>query len=186
MQSPPWPHALTHQLSNAGTYIVAAGTYEKAHYFRGKERLAVLQRGILKLAAQYGWRLEAWAVFSNHYHFVAHSPPSEQAKSLPRMLAELHQKTAKWVNRLDGKVNRKVWHNFWETRLTYQRSYLARLNYVHNNPVRHGLVLVANHYPWSSAAWFERVASAANVKTIYSMKIDQLTINDEFEVAGDW
>ena len=26
------------------------------------------------VAHEFGWQLEAWAVFSNHYHFVGHSP----------------------------------------------------------------------------------------------------------------
>jgi REP element-mobilizing transposase RayT len=40
------------------------------------------------------------------------------------------------------------WHNFWETRLTHEGSYLARLNYVHQNPLKQGLVEVAKQYPW--------------------------------------
>jgi len=52
------------------------------------------------------------------------------------MLRVLHVKTAEWVNRLDGRPGRQVWFNFRETRLTYQRSYLARLNYVHQNPAK--------------------------------------------------
>src|SRR6266571_4994972 len=60
-------------------------------------------------------------------------------------------------------------------------SVLARLNYVHQNPVKHGLVLVANQYPWCSARWFEREASPAMVKSIYRFKTDQLQIPDEFE-----
>jgi hypothetical protein len=50
---------------------VTASTRHHAHHFKGKERLVVLHRGVLKIAAEFGWRLEAWAVFSNHYHFVA-------------------------------------------------------------------------------------------------------------------
>ena len=60
------------------------------------------------------------------------------------MLGVLHTRTASWVNRLDKTSSRKVWHNFWETKLTYQKSYLARLNYVHQNPVKHGLAAMAN------------------------------------------
>ena len=78
-------------------------------------------------------------------------------------------------------TGRQVWHNFWETRLTYQKSYLARLNYVHQNPVKHGLVPVANQYPWCSAAWFERTASPAMVKSIYRFQVDRLGILDEFD-----
>lgn len=184
---PPWPHAPLHKLSARGTYFVTAGTYQKEHFFRGEIRLRVLHRGLLTVARDYGWQLEAWAVFSNHYHFVAHSPQQESgAESLSHMLGLLHEKTAKWIDRLDEAPERKVWHNFWETRLTYQKSYLARLNYVHQNPVKHRLVAVANQYPWCSARWFERVARPAQIKTIYSLKTDRLKIFDEYEAADDW
>jgi putative transposase len=183
----PWPHAPEHRLSVRGTYFVSASTYLHEHHFRGKERLAVLHRGLLNVAARFGWQLEAWAVFSNHYHFVGHSPADhDTATNLSQMLSLLHEKTAKWLNRLDGAPARKIWHNFRETRLTYEKSYLARLNYVHQNPVKHRLVSVANHYPWCSARWFERVATPAQVKTLYRFKTDQIKVPDEFEVSMDW
>jgi putative transposase len=184
-RTPAWPHAPTHQLSQAGTYFVTCGTYLKAHHFRGKQRLAVLQRGLLKVAAEFGWELEAWAVFSNHYHFIAHSP-AEGASGFGKMLGVLHTETARWVNGLDASIKRQVWHNYRETRLTFERSYLARLNYVHHNAVKHGLVPVASQYPWCSAAWFERTATAAQVKSIYRFKIDQVRIYDEYEPTVDW
>ena len=183
----PWPHAPTHQLSERGTYFLTASTYLKQHYFRGRERLAVLHRGLLTVARDFGWRPEAWAVFSNHYHFVGHSPDTaEDASSLSQMLGVLHTKLARWVNRLDQAPERKVWFNFRETRLTYQKSYLARLNYVHQNPVKHGLVLVASQYPWCSARWFERSASAAMVNSIYRFKTDRVQVEDEFAPAPEW
>src|SRR5687768_6243404 len=127
-----WPHAPKHQLSQTGTYFVTASTYNKQHFFRGIERLNVLERGLLRVMKDFGWQIEAWAVFSNHYHFVAHSPErTTDATSLSQMLGVLHTKTSRWVNRLDQTLSRRVWHNFWDTRLTYQISYLARLNYVH-------------------------------------------------------
>jgi putative transposase len=174
-------------LSQRGTYFVTAGTYFKAHYFRSSARLAVLHRGLLSLAQRFGWHFEAWAVFSNHYHFVAHSPSrADNASSLSQMLGMLHTQTARWVNGLDGTPNRHVWQNFWDTRLTFERSYLTRLNYVHQNPVRHGVVPVANQYPWCSAGWFERTASAAQVKSIYGFKIDAVNVMDEFQPLPEW
>jgi putative transposase len=183
-QSISWPHAPLHELSARGSYIVTAGTYRKAHHFRGSKRLEVLHRGLLSVAREAGWRLEAWAVFSNHYHFVGHSP-DKGAGNLGQMLGQLHEKTAKWINRLDGVAGREVWHNFWETRLTHKRSYLAKLNYVHQNPVKHGLVAVANQYPWCSARWFERSARPAQVKTIYGFKIDKLNVLDDYDVSDE-
>jgi len=102
------------------------------------------------------------------------------------MLSVLHAKTAEWVNQLDKTTGRQVWFNFRETRLTNQRSYLARLNYVHQNAVKHGLVMVANQYPFCSAAWFERTASPAKVKSIYLFKTDRISVADEFDLDADW
>ena len=186
-QRTPWPHAPTHLLSTRGTYFLTASTYLKAHHFRGKARLRVLHRGLLTVARDFGWNVEAWAVFSNHYHFVGHSPAdAPDASSLSSMLSVLHVKTAGWINKLDNAPARQVWFNFRETRLTFPRSYLARLNYVHQNPSRHRLVPVANQYPWCSAAWFQRVASPAVVKSIYKFKLDKVNVKDDFEVDVDW
>ena len=141
-----WPHAPIHQLSEHGTYMVTAGTLHKQHLFRGDERLDLLESKLLELADQYGWQLEAWAVFSNHYHFVARA--GGKAGKLTDMLSHLHTATATAINQLDNESLRQVWHNFWDTELTIETSYLARLHYVHTNAIRHNLVKVANQYRW--------------------------------------
>jgi len=180
-----WPHAPVHRLSEPGTYFVTAGTYRKLHHFNSVARLGVLHRGLLQVARDAGWQIEAWAVFPNHYHFVGHSPAGAQdAGGLSVMLAGLHRKTALWLNRLDGVKGRRVWHNFWDTKLTFERSYLARLNYCHQNAVMHGVVRVANQYRWCSAAWFERIASPAQVRTIYALRTDAVSVKDDYEVLG--
>ena len=166
---------------------MTASTYLREHHFAGSKRLGVLQRGLLSLAAKFDWRLEAWAIFSNHYHFVAHSPgDADDAASLPEMLRMLPVKTAEWVNKLDKTPGRQVWFNFWDRKLQQQGAYLARLNYVHQNAVKHRLVPVACQYPWCSAAWFERTASSAMVKSIYRFRTDKLSAGDDFEPTADW
>jgi REP-associated tyrosine transposase len=177
-EHPDWPHAPIHRLSERGAYIVTAATLHKLHRFDTPAKLSLLHDSLLRLAAKYGWQLEAWAVFSNHYHFVAQSPP--EAGSLKIFLKDLHSLTLRELNKLDATPARKVWHNFRDTHLTFEKSYMARLNYVHQNPVRHGLVPVANQYHWCSAAWFERVATPAMIKTIYSFKTDQIAVPDDF------
>jgi putative transposase len=102
------------------------------------------------------------------------------------MLRTLHVKLSGWINRLDQKPKRQVWFNFWEAKLTFPASYFACLHYTHQNPVKHGLVPIANQYPFCSAAWFERTASPAQVKTIYNIKTDALKIPDEWEPHTDW
>ncbi len=165
-----------------GTYIVTAGTLKKEHFFRDAAMLDLLETDLLAKAQAYQWQLEAWAVFSNHYHFVGHA--LEDAGTLRPLLSHLHADTAREVNRRDDKPGRQVWYNFWETALTYEKSYLARLNYVHQNAVKHGLVPVANQYRWCSAPWFERSATPAQIKTIYSFKTDNIRVVDDFDVLG--
>jgi putative transposase len=102
------------------------------------------------------------------------------------MLKNLHSKTAGWVNQLDQAPGRRVWFNYWDTRLTFQKSYLARLHYTHQNAVKHGLVPVANQYPFCSSAWFERTATPAQVQTLYRVPIDRLQLPDDFTPSPDW
>jgi REP-associated tyrosine transposase len=177
-----WPRAPLHRLDGKGTFLVTAGTLHKEHFFRDAELLDVLESELLCKAKEYGWQLEAWAVFSNHYHFVGTA--LEDASTLRPFLGRLHADTAIEVNRRDDRSGRQVWYNFWETELTFEKSYFARLNYVHQNAVKHGLVRVANQYRWCSAAWFERTATPAQVKTIYRFKTDRLKVLDDFDVLG--
>ena len=174
-----WPHAPIHRLSEHGTYIVTASTLQKAHLFRGPERLTLLEGKLLCLAKQHDVKIEAWAVFSNHYHFIAHTSGVEN--QLAKMIAALHFESADEINRWDGDLKRPVWFNYWDTQLTFEKSYLARLNYVHQNAVKHGLVQHARDYPWCSAAWFENTATRAQVKTIYGFKIDRVKVDDDYE-----
>ena len=179
-ETPPkdWPHAPVHRLSANGIYFITVGTLHKQHLFNTASKLDLIERMLLALAKTRGWQLEAWAVLANHYHFVARGQPD--STPMGEFLRELHSRSAVELNALDAVKGRTVWYNFRDTRLTHQYSYLARLNYVHQNAVKHGLVPVANQYPWCSAAWFERTASVAQVKTIYGFKIDQVKVDDDY------
>lgn len=133
------------------------------------------------MARTHGWALRAWAVLVNHYHLVAESPAAS-GETLRDWLTELHRETATALNKLDGAPGRRVWHNFRETQLTHQTSYLARLRYTHENAVHHGLVPVARDYRWCSAAWFETHAPASFVASVGRFKTDKLNVYDDYEV----
>jgi putative transposase len=177
--TPDWPHAPAHRLREAGVYIVTAGTCKRVHHFHDAERLTYLTRTLLTLSSKYGWKLEAWAVFSNHYHFVAQS---SKPSTLRQLVRHLHSVSAKEINLRDSTPGRTVWFQYWDTLLTYQKSYLARLNYVHMNAVRHGLVREASAYPWCSAGWFQRSAARAFHATVMGFPSDRVCVPDDFDV----
>jgi len=172
-----WPHAPARRSHEGGAIFVTAGTYKKEHLFDGNERLTLLQSALFALAEERGLDLQAWAVFPNHYHLVAHT---DEGFDVSRFFKSLHGRTSIALNRLDGAVGRKVWHNFRDTKLTNTNSYLARLHYVHSNAQRHGVVAAARMYPFGSAHWFETQGEEAFVRTVYSFNIDLLEIDDDY------
>ena len=145
-----WPHAPLHRFCDApSTYFVTAATYLKQHFYRSRASLDALQEHIFLLAQDYSCWLQAWSIFSNHYHLVASAERGGQY--LREMLARLHSEEAIAINARDQAKVRKVWFQFRETQLTYERSWMARLRYTHENAVHHGLVLNAANYRWCSA-----------------------------------
>lgn len=121
--------------------------------------------------------LEAWALFSNH-HLIArvdHAPTA-----LREMVESFHSLTSSEVNDMDGTPGRRVWYQFRDTHLSFEKSYLARLKYVHQDPVHHGLVRVASQYTWCSAGWFESHADRSLQRTLDSFKIDKVKVDDPF------
>ncbi|AIE85225.1 hypothetical protein OP10G_1857 [Fimbriimonas ginsengisoli Gsoil 348] len=126
-----------------------------------------------------GWQVQAWAVFSNHYHFVGFSP--DEGLQREELTQRIHRNSARAVNALDGVQGRQVWYRCWDTRLTYEKSYLARLAYVHSNPVKHGLVADASTYRWCSARWFRENTEDPFFRTVMSFKTDNISIYDDFD-----
>lgn len=173
-----WPHSPVHRTLFPGTYMVTGATYNKVQYFKTADRLQFLQNSLLQLATEYQWQLLAWSVLSNHYHFIANSP--ENVKNLTAFISQLHVMTAKHVNAQDDTPKRHVWYQYWDTHITFPYSYFARLNYVNQNPVKHGLVQIATDYPWCSASWFEKTVPTSFYKTISTFKTDKLNISDDY------
>lgn len=93
---------------------------------------------------------------------------------------QIHMQTAKQLNLWDNIPERKVWFQFGDSHITFEPSYLARLNYVHYNPARHGVVALAENYKWCSASWFAGNASPAFVNTVKSFKTDRVQVPDDF------
>ena len=177
-----WPHAPPHRLGGAGVYFVTARTLHRRAHFHTPARLTVVRDLLLSTALKYHWRMEAWAVLNNHYHFVAHSTGGNaSAASLRLWLKDLHAAVSRALNKEDNTPGRTLWHNYRETHLTFQRSYLARLHYTHRNPQHHHLVPDATAYEWCSAAVFEKACTGAWAKTIASFACDQIAKEDDDE-----
>lgn len=159
--------------------MVTAGTYLKAHWLSDPARLDYFLDLLFACAEEFDWKLHAWAVLSNHYHFLATT--SGEAASLKKLVSKLHTLSAREFNVRDRTPGRKVWFQYFDTHVTFPESYLARLKYVHGNPAHHGVVHLAENYPWCSAHWFARTAEAAFRKTVAGFKTDRINVLDPFD-----
>jgi putative transposase len=173
-----WPHAPPHYFTPHGTYIITGATLDRTRLFYTEAKLNLFRNTTLELARDYALVLQAWAFFANHYHLVA---SFENASARHRdFVRHLHRELAVRLNSVDNTPRRRVMYEFWDTHLTFEKSWLARLNYVHHNPVHHGLVAVAADYAWCSAPWFETNARPAFVKSVSSFKTDRIKVPDDF------
>src|SRR5207248_1230508 len=92
----------------------------------------------------------------------------------------VHSQSSRELNKLDSMKGRTVWFQFWDSLITFEDSYYARLNYVNNNPAWHGLVWTPELYPYCSAAWFHANADPGYYRNVCSYKSDKLEIADDY------
>ena len=73
-----------------------------------------------------------------------------------------------------------VWWNYWDTCLTYEGSYYARFNYIHWNPLKHGVTARPEEYPFSSYRAFlaEQEADIHRLERAYPF--DRVRVRDDF------
>lgn len=173
-----WQHAPLHWFAEAGRYMITAGTYLKQLFFESDSDLDFLLNLMFELANKNQTALHAWSFFQNHYHLVVDSPSN--AESLRDLIREFHSISARDINRRQEKSGRKVWYQYWDTHLTSERSYFARLNYVNQNPVHHGVVINAVSYRWCSAAWFEANAKRSLVEAVRQFDAERVNVVDDF------
>ena len=173
-----WHRAPAHKLSERGTYMVTAGTYQKRLLFDSVDKKELITNTFFRLADEFQWQPQAWAFMNNHYHVIMISP--EHPETLPDFIKGLHRITASELNKIDNTKGRQVWFNYWDKQLTFPNAYYARLNYVHHNPVHHKIISVAENYRWCSAWWFNQHAPPGFRQMVESFGTERLHEPDDF------
>lgn len=135
---------------------------------------------VLTLARDYRVAVQAWAFLPNHYHAVVSFVDVAPGVTIRRWIRHVHREIGLRLNAADQTPGRRVMYQYWDTCLTHQNSWLARLNHVNQIPVKHGTASLAKEYPWCSAAWFEMTARPAFAKTVASFKTDRVNVPDDF------
>jgi REP element-mobilizing transposase RayT len=99
-------------------------------------------RDILKMAIQdHNIRLYAWVILADHYHLL---PKTGDSTPLWKFIKRLHGESAVQLNKLDRRLGRKVWYQYWDRFPRNERDFWPHFNYIHSKPIKHGYVRPAD------------------------------------------
>ena len=143
-----YEHNPAHYYCENGKYFITGATYKHIRYFTDEQAKEKLLFPIRKGFSDKGWILEDWVILDDHYHLMADSNGNNEF--LKSIINSVHRYTATWLNRRDNCQGRKIWYNYWDSLITFERSYYARLNYIWYNPVKHGYCKYAEEYKFGS------------------------------------
>jgi putative transposase len=107
--------------------------------------------------------------------------PQDSSK-LGSIIKDVHKFNALWIkkNVQFSKNEKIIWYNYWDTCITYEKSYYSRLNYIWYNPVKHGYV--ENSEDWMHGSYYYRVKSEKEYLYAINRKypFDRLKIDDDY------
>ena len=139
-----------------GTYFFTVNLLQ-----RGKNDLLIrhiddLRDAVRKVRKRYPFVIHGWVVLPDHLHCVIQLPEGDSdftlrwrlikssfSKSLPLLEHRSHIRVR--------RGERGIWQRrFWEHLIRDEADYQAHMDYIHINPVRHGLVGSVADWPYST------------------------------------
>lgn len=108
--------------------------------------------------ARHPFHIDAWVVLPEHMHCLWTLPPGDHDFPVRwRMIKALFSRSVPHVsaNRLSLVRKREtgIWQRrYWEHTIRRDQDYAAHMDYIHFNPVKHGLVVHPADWPFSSFA----------------------------------
>jgi len=128
--------------------LITGACFEHTHILDSPTRIAWFEQQLVEHIAGQNLSLAAWVVLPNHYHLLVKIP---EIKYFSKAQGQLHGRTSRELNREDGlQGKRQVWCRCSDRVIRSKRHYFTTLNYIHNNPVKHGYVDRWGDWPYSS------------------------------------
>ena len=139
-----------------GTYFFTVNLLERSGNDLLVQHIDHLRDAVRHVRINHPFTIHAWVVLPDHLHCVIELPPGETdfatrwrlikirfSKSLPK--TELLSAT-----RLQ-RGERAIWQRrYWEHLIRDERDFAAHMDYVHINPLKHGLVKHVADWPYST------------------------------------
>ena len=139
-------------------YFFTVVTYNRQHLFKHPETIQLLRQSFHTVKQQHPFDIEAIVVLTDHLHCLWTLPTGDANFSTRWRLIKSHftrhcpeqYKRARSLSRRH-KQEQAVWQRrFWEHQIRDEADFIHHADYIHYNPVSHGLVNAPAEWPYSS------------------------------------
>ncbi|MDY6781187.1 MAG: transposase [Cyanobacteriota bacterium] len=143
-----------------GTYFFTQVTYQRYPWLHHSLARHTLRTAIEKVRQKYPFTIDAFVLLPDHFHCILTLPDedSDYATRL-RLIKTFVTKNCKDELKLemeitDARQKRKesnFWQRrYWEHTIRDEEDFVNHCDYIHYNPVKHGLCKMPQHWQFSS------------------------------------
>ncbi|MCX7383619.1 MAG: transposase [Alphaproteobacteria bacterium] len=155
-----------------GTYFFTVNLADRASSLL-VDRIDLLREAVRRTRARKPFHIDAWVVLPDHMHALWTLPEGDADFSTRWHHIKFSFSWAIPPGEVRSKSRRTqgergIWQRrFWEHTIGDDRDYAAHMDYIHFNPVKHGLVTAPADWPYST---FLRCTSAGLYPKSWTLK----------------
>jgi putative transposase len=148
------------------TFFFTVNTYRRQPLLTVQAVRHELRAGIRKTRNTKPFRIDAWVLLPDHLHCIWTLPEGDGDFSSRWAMIKRHvsQSCGVLATQRDdlnasrqNRRERSIWQRrFWERRIRDETDYRRHVDYIHWNPVKHGLVCAVVDWPYSTFHQFVR------------------------------
>lgn len=140
-------------------YFFSVVTYMRQPILCQQKSITALNQMILEVQHKRPFEVKAWVILPDHLHMIWELPDGDSDYSVRWALIKkgFTKKLKKSLNTPEpngSRINRReaaVWQRrFWEHQIRDESDYGNHMDYIHYNPVKHGLVGVPLDWKYTS------------------------------------
>ena len=142
-----------------GRYFFTQVAYERRAWLCTQWARGTLRNAIEKVRQEFPFVIDAWVLLPEHLHCIWRLPEGDADYStrwrLIKTFVTKHRDNS-WVlpRKNDSRKKRQeqtLWHRrYWEHTIRDDEDYRRHCDYIHYNPVKHGLCPAPKLWPYSS------------------------------------
>jgi putative transposase len=146
--------------SPGGTFFFTLVTYRRARFLCDERARALLHEAIEQCRDEHPFTIDALVLLPDHLHAIWTLPDGDADSSsrwgrIKRAFTQAWTSDHGWEGAVsesrDRERRRGVWQRrFWEHVIRDETDYQRHLDYVHYNPVKHGLAKCPHTWAWST------------------------------------